>query len=95
MLNLVQLPKKPHELGVQKSTFGIPNFSAASRVKDMQPSEIIEVTGGLSQDEVLLSLEMRLQSGSRPFFEMETERDGISWLTSASDDGRPSGMVSK
>ncbi|KAK7824684.1 hypothetical protein CFP56_034071 [Quercus suber] len=87
--------KKPHELGVQNWTSGIPNLSAASRVKDIQPSEIIQVTGGTFEDEVSLSLERRLQNGTRQFFEVESQSEATSWLTSASDGGRPSGMVSK
>ena len=87
--------KKPQPLGAQKSTHGIPNLSAASRVKDKQPSETIEVTGGTFEDEVSLSLEMRLQSGNRQVFMVDLTREGMSWLTSASDSGRPSGMVLK
>ena len=64
-------------------------------MKDIQPLETIEVTGGTFEDEVSLSLEMRLQSGSRQVFMVDLTREGMSWLTSASDGGRPSGMVLK
>ena len=86
---------KLQALGVQKITHGIPNLSAASRVKDMQPSATIQVTGGTFEDEVLLSLEMRLQSGSRQAFVVDSARAMMSWLTSASTGGSPSVMVSK
>ena len=64
-------------------------------MKDKQPSETIEVTGGTFEDEVSLSLEIRLQSGNRQVFMVDLTREGMSWLTSASDGGRPSGMVLK
>ena len=86
---------KLQALGVQKITHGIPNLSAASRVKDMQPSPTIQVTGGTFEYEVSLSLVMRLQSGTRQVFGRDSAREGMSWLTSASEGGRPSGMVSK
>ena len=70
-------------------------MSAASRVKDIQPSEIIRVTGGTFEDEVSMSLERRLQNGTRQFFEVELQSEATSWLTSATDGGRPLGMVSK
>jgi hypothetical protein len=61
----------------------------------MEPSEMIHVTGGTLEVEMSLSLERRLRSGTRQFFEVESQRARMSWLTSASEGGRPSGMDSK
>ncbi|XP_065621324.1 7-deoxyloganetin glucosyltransferase-like [Quercus suber] len=55
----------------------------------------IWVTGGTFEDEVSLSLEMRLQSGSKQAFVVDSARAMMSWLTSASTGGSPSVMVSK
>ena len=38
---------------------------------------------------------MRLQSGTRQVFGRDSTREGMPWLTSASEGGSPSGMVSK
>ncbi|KAK7850964.1 hypothetical protein CFP56_043331 [Quercus suber] len=93
--NFSLLLATPHELGVQKRAIGIPNSSAASRLKDIQPSATIQVTGGTFEDEVSLSLERRLQSGTSKCFEVESQREGTSWLTPASTGGSPLVMVSK
>nr|POE83046.1 hypothetical protein CFP56_18535 [Quercus suber] len=87
--------EKPQALGVQKRTHGILNLSAASRVKDIQPAATIVVTGCIFEDEVSLSLVMRPQSGTRQVFGRDSAREGMSWLTYASEVGSPSGIVSK
>ncbi|CAL5356873.1 unnamed protein product [Camellia sinensis] len=75
---------------------GTPNSSAASRVKLMLASETIHVTGGTSgDDDGWLSLEIKLEKGTKQFLEVESQREGMSWVESASQGGRPSGMVLK
>ena len=43
-------------------------------MKDIPPSAIIQVTGGTFEDEVSLSLEMRLQSGTKQGFVVDSAR---------------------
>ncbi|KAL3814400.1 hypothetical protein ACJIZ3_015668 [Penstemon smallii] len=57
-------PNNPHALVVQNSTSGNPNLSAASTVKLIHPSETIQLTGGTSPPELLISVS-RLQNGSK------------------------------
>ncbi|KAI8025442.1 hypothetical protein LOK49_LG02G03043 [Camellia lanceoleosa] len=62
----------------------------------MHASETIHVTGGASDDDdAWLSLEIKLEKGTKQFLEVESQREGMSWVESASEGGRPSGMVSK
>jgi hypothetical protein len=84
----------PHALAVQKITSGMPSSVAASRVKLMAPSETTQVTGGKLEEAVSFSLERRFVKGARQCFFVEWHREGMSWVASASDSGRPSGMVS-
>jgi len=82
----------PHALVVQNSTSGTPNSSAASTVKLITPSETMQVTGGASE---LLTLARRFLKWGRQVLLVDSQREGISWVTSTSYSGRPSGMVSK
>jgi hypothetical protein len=84
----------PHALVVQKITSGMLISAAASRVKVMQPSEIMQVTGGTLDEAVSLSFERRLVKGAKQCFVVDSHRDGGSWVASTSESGRPSGMVS-
>jgi hypothetical protein len=84
----------PHALAVQKRTLGMPSSAAASRVKVKPPSETMQVTGGTLDEAVSLSFERRFVKGARQFFLVDMHRDGMSWVASTSESGRPSGMVS-
>ncbi|KAA8536443.1 hypothetical protein F0562_028921 [Nyssa sinensis] len=46
---------------------------------------------GTLEDEESLSFEMRLQKGTKQFFEVDSQREGMSWVASASHGGRPVG----
>lgn len=63
-------------LVVSNITSGRPSFWAASRVKDMPPSETMKVTGGEFGD--VLSSERRHLKGAKQFFLVESARDGMS-----------------
>ena len=65
----------------------------------MYPSDKMQVTGGTLEQVVVAALSLsflrRSQNGvSIMFFMMLSQREGMSWVESASDGGRPSGMVS-
>ena len=62
-------PKTPQALGVQNSASGIPNSSAASRVKFITASETIHVTRGVTLEE--LSLAIRSRNGAKQVLEVE------------------------
>ena len=68
----------PQALVVHNRTSGIPNFSAALRVKLMTPSDTIHVTGGTPEADESLSLEMRLLKGARQWIGVYLQRAGIS-----------------
>ncbi len=53
----------------------------------MNPSEIMQVTGGLLEV-ALLSFIRRSEKGAKKFFIMETQREGMSWVMLRSDGGR-------
>ena len=57
----------------------------------MTASPTMQLTGGTSTAE--LSREIRSQKGAKQFLEVDWEREGISWVELASENGRPSGMV--
>ena len=82
---------KPQALVVQKRTSGTPSSSAASRVKLMAPSETMQVTGGTFGEES--RLERSFLNGAKQFFLEESHREGMSWVASTSEGGRPSGIV--
>lgn len=90
---------KPQALIVQKSTIGTPSSFAALTVNDMFPSETTQLTGGTWTELLLLSLESRFRNGSKQFFLVDSQRDGMSCVASAfwsgSLGGRPSGIDSK
>nr|GLL48094.1 hypothetical protein PanWU01x14_244710 [Ipomoea trifida] len=73
----------------------MPNSSAAERVKLMTPSETIHDTGGTLDTAVLLSLVSRSLKGPRHVVVVDSHSAGTSWVASASEGGRPSGMASK
>ena len=68
----------PHALVVQNRTSGMPSSTAASRVKLMTPSEIMQLTGGTLEELVSFSLERRLLKGAKQWFLEETHREGTS-----------------
>jgi len=82
---------KAQALWVQKSMLGSPNCWEALIVKDMTPSEKMQVTGGAWE---WLSFEIRLQNGIKQCFLVESQRAGMLWVESMLEGGRPSGMVS-
>lgn len=84
---------KPQALVVQKITSGTPSSAAASRVKLMTPSETMQETGGTLDEEVSFSFRRRFLKGVKQCFFVDSHRDGMSWVASASDSGRPSGIV--
>ena len=83
----------PHALVVQKRTSGMPSSAAASRVKLMTPSETMQVTGGTWDEVVSFSFKRRFLKGAKQCFCVEAHRDGMCWVASISDSGRPSVMV--
>ncbi|KAF4366708.1 hypothetical protein F8388_020070 [Cannabis sativa] len=78
---------------VHSTTSGIPNSRAASIPKVIIPSVTIQVTGGTSQQ--LLSLCKSFLNGPKQFFLVESHNDGISWVASRSDGGKPSADISR
>ncbi|PON47387.1 hypothetical protein PanWU01x14_244710 [Parasponia andersonii] len=89
---------KEPALAVQKRTLGMPSSSDTSRVNDMRASENMQVTGGKttsSYEAASLSFWTRWRKGARQFLAVESQREGTSWVASASEGGRPSGIVSK
>ena len=77
---------------VQKKTSGMPSSRATSRVKLMIPSDTMQETGGTPG--LLLSLVTSSLKGAKQFLLVESQREGTSWVASASEKGSPSGMVS-
>lgn len=73
---------KPQALIVQKSTIGTPSSFAALTVNDMFPSETTQLTGGTWTELLLLSLESRFRNGSKQFFLVDSQRDGMSCVRS-------------
>ncbi|KAK0599842.1 hypothetical protein LWI29_009136 [Acer saccharum] len=65
------------------------------RVKLIIQSDTMQVTGGTFDKHVLLSLERSSLKGAKQVFLVESKREGTSCVASASDGGRPSGIVSK
>lgn len=78
-------PKKPHATIVKKSAIGIPTSSAAVMVNVMKPSETMQLTGGLLEVAVSLSLWRRSQNGAKKFFRMESQSKVRSWVSPSSE----------
>nr|GMC50573.1 hypothetical protein PanWU01x14_244710 [Ipomoea batatas] len=87
-------PKKPEALTGQNRTSGMPSSSAASRVKLITPSATMHDTGGTLDAAVSLSRARRPLKGHKQVVAVDAQREAISWVASASEGGRPSGMVS-
>ena len=85
----------PHADRVKETTAGTRSSSAALMANGMKPSETIQVTGGVLEDKLLLSLAMRSRKGVKKFVTTAFQREILSWLASVSEGERPSGMVSK
>ncbi|PON43456.1 hypothetical protein PanWU01x14_273950 [Parasponia andersonii] len=89
---------KEQALAVQKKTLGMPSSSDTSRVNDMTTSETMQVTGGKtasSSEAAPLSFWTRWRKGTGQFLAVESQRERATWVASASEGGRPSGIVSK
>ncbi|KAI5324654.1 hypothetical protein L3X38_033727 [Prunus dulcis] len=68
------------------------NSTAALLPNPVTPSEIMQVTGGISDNSP--SLTKSSLKGPRQFFLMESLSAGTSWIASLSDGGSPFGMAS-
>ncbi|WVZ85888.1 hypothetical protein U9M48_032746 [Paspalum notatum var. saurae] len=86
------MPLSMRVLDVQSSAQGTPISLAACRVKGMMASPTTQVTGGAPA--ALRSARRALKCG-RQVSSVEWQSEGTSWVASASDGGRPSGMVAK
>ncbi|CAN6571363.1 unnamed protein product [Malus baccata var. baccata] len=89
----------PTAATVKNTAIGSPSSSAAVMAKGMKPSETMEVTGGITklllELAVSLSFKRRLRNGDKKFFLMESHSKGrFRVVASASESGRPSGIVS-